>query len=111
MKYIAFFLGVHPSIVEVDLEEELSSSDSSASNGDEAEQTVSDPDVAQIPDDNLETNMEEHTLEVAGRPIEIEHNTRIENSSNPESTDEFFDIVDSVEESSMLSVASNEYNK
>lgn len=71
--------------MEVDLEEELSSSDSSSD--DDADQNASESDVPQIPED---------PFEVVGVSLNSNdsQSSMPQSSSNHESAEEFFDTVD-----------------
>ncbi|XP_071055224.1 dentin sialophosphoprotein isoform X1 [Onthophagus taurus] len=78
--------GVHPSIIEVELDEEESSSDSTSSNDQaEAERTISESVVGPLPNDELETS---EPIETASGP------NLVTAGSATESTDEFFDTID-----------------
>lgn len=86
---------MHPSIVEVDLEEDISSSDSS-NNDDDAEANVSETDVSQIPED-LEDVVPTNSLGVVGIGLghhNVSESSIPETSSNQDSADEYYDTIE-----------------
>lgn len=90
---------MHPSIVEVDLEEELSSSDSSTNDDDDdAEDNASEADVSQIPED-LENEATEDSFAVIGvsLPSNVSQSSIPEELSHHDSVEQFFDTVDEPE--------------
>ncbi|KAF2878686.1 hypothetical protein ILUMI_27494 [Ignelater luminosus] len=106
-------IGVHPSFIEEDFEEDHSSSGSESStttgstNDDaEAEPTVSEVEVVSLPDDNTNdiNTTQQDTPHLENQTVLAENNAGT--SSGAESTDEFFDTVDE-----SLSVNSNRYGK
>lgn len=89
-------IGVHPSIVEVDIEEDLSSSESSSSNDDAAENTISENEINQFFDDMPFEDIPDHDEnQNAMEPLPtIVVNNSILYNNEIDSTEEFFDTID-----------------
>lgn len=83
-------LGVHPSIIEVDMDEPTSESDSSADEA-EATPTFSEQEVGSLPEDSSEHTAQNST---AGSYLRINGT----NGSVNESFEEFYDTVDDADD-------------
>lgn len=86
-------LGVHPSIMEVDVEEDLSSSESTSSQEDAAENTISENEINEMFEDIPYEDVDNNEVYLPQLPTLYINSGRVYTNS-ADSNEEFFDTID-----------------